>query len=83
MRSLGTATRCAADRRSRQATDRQVAALTRDIADYIAASRQDTSALIQDRAAMFEILQSLNKDRVTLVENMADLASALVKLAEK
>ncbi|MBC6418212.1 MAG: hypothetical protein GDA44_05165 [Prochloron sp. SP5CPC1] len=59
----GSATRCAADRRSRQATDRQVAALTRDIADYIATSRQDTSALIQDRAAMFEILQGLNEGR--------------------
>ncbi len=73
----------AADRRSRQATDRQVAALTRNVADYIAASRQDTSALIEDRATMFEILQSLNEDRVTLAENMASIASSLVKLSEK
>ncbi len=67
-------------RRERQATDKQVAQLTREVADFVKTTKEGVAKLIEDRATMFEMIQSLNDDRVKWAENLASIASSLNQL---
>ena len=60
-------------------TRREVSALYQTLLELV----QHTSQLARDRSVMFEILRGLNEDRVTLHENLAEIASSLAKLAER
>ncbi len=76
-------------RRERQATDKQiaqtgkqVAQLTRELADFAKITKEGVAKLIEDRGTMFEMIQSLNDDRVKWSENLASIASSLNKIAK-
>jgi hypothetical protein len=56
----------------RQATDRQIAQLTRDV-----------SLIAANAATMFELIQTISDDRVVLAENLANIAANLALLAQK
>ncbi|MBC6418607.1 MAG: hypothetical protein GDA44_07335 [Prochloron sp. SP5CPC1] len=77
-------------RRERQATDKQiaqtgkqVAQLTRELADFAKITKEGVAKLIEDRGTMFEMIQSLNNDRVKWAENLASIASSLNKMSQQ
>ena len=69
-------------RRERQATDKQIAQLSRELADFARVTKEGVAKLIEDRGTMFEMIQSLNDDRVKWAENLASIASSLKKIAK-
>ncbi len=69
-------------RRERQATDKQIAQLNRELADFARVTKEGVAKLIEDRGTMFEMIQSLNDDRVKWAENLASIASSLNKMAK-
>ena len=53
----------------------------RRIDEQISQTNHQIAQIARNQGAMFEIIQELSKDRVTLSENLASIAQSLAKLA--